>query len=111
MGDFNLKSANNVLKCFMDINGFINLIKIKSCFKGQRSCIGLILTNRKYCFTSSSSYKTGESDPHHLVCTMLKSAFSKTEPKFVPHRNFKNFQFDVLKSDLNNAIRRFLHPF
>ena len=37
---------------------------------------------------------------------MLKRTFSKTELKLVHYRNYKNFQFDVFKTDLNNALRR-----
>ena len=50
---------------FMDINGFINLIKSKTCFKDQGCCTDLILTNRKCFLKNSSSYETSISDHHH----------------------------------------------
>ena len=67
MDGFNMQLVDTVLKCFLDINGFINLIKNKTCFKGQGSCIDLILTNRKYLFKNSSSHETGVSDHQHLL--------------------------------------------
>ena len=54
------------------INGFVNLIKNKTCFKGQESSVDLILTNRKYSFENSSLYKIGVSDHHHLMYTIFK---------------------------------------
>ena len=67
MGNFNMKTTD-ILKFSMDIN----LIKIKSCFKGQASCVDLTLTNRNFVFTISSLYETGVSDPHPRIYTVLK---------------------------------------
>ena len=94
-------------KCFKDIKGFMNLINKKTCLKGQRSWIVLILTNGKYCFICWSSCEAAESDPYHLTYTVLKGAFSKTETKFANYGNYKNFQFYVFETDLNNTLRWF----
>ena len=77
MGDFNSQPTDSIMKDFMYANGFINLIKSNTCFKGKGSCIDLILTNRKYSFKHSNSVETGISDHHHLIYTMLKITFSK----------------------------------
>ena len=89
MGDFNSQPTDSIMKDFMDANGFINLIKSNTCFKGKGSCIDLILTNRKYSFKHSNSVETGISDHHHLIYTMLKTTFSKAEPKLVHYREYK----------------------
>ena len=64
-GDFNLEPTNPVMINSMESQNFTNLIKNNTCFKGKGSCIHLILTNRKYCFKNTSSYKTGITDHHH----------------------------------------------
>ena len=52
-----MQSMDTVLRDLKDINGFINLIKNKNCFKGQGSSMDLILTYRKYSFKNSSLYE------------------------------------------------------
>ena len=81
MGDFNLESGNTILTNFLDSNNLTNLIKTNACFKGKGASIELILTNRKYSFKNSSSYKGGLSDHHHMIYTMLKSSFVNIEPQ------------------------------
>ena len=54
MGDFNSQPTDSIMKDFMEANGFWNLIKSDTCFKGKGSCIDLILTNRKYSFKYSN---------------------------------------------------------
>lgn len=73
MGDFNLEPSHALLSAFMISDNFYNLIKTSTCFKGQGSCIDLILTNRKYCFKNTASFETGLSDHHHLIYSMLKT--------------------------------------
>ena len=96
-------------KCFKDIKDFMNLTKKKTCLKGQRSWLVLILTNGKYCFICWSSYEAAESDPYHLTYTVLRGAFSKTETKFANYGNYKIFQFYVFETDLNNTLRWFCY--
>ena len=104
MGDFNSQPTDSIMKDFMDANGFINLIKSNTCFKGKGSCIDLILTNRKYSFKHSNSVETGISDHHHLICTMLKTTFSKAEPKLDHYREYKTFNFEKFKVSLGDAL-------
>ena len=40
------------------------------------------------------------SDHYHLVYTMLKTTFQKSEPKQLIYRDFKNFYFESFKNDL-----------
>ena len=104
LGDFNLESGNTILTNFLDSNNLRNLIKTNTCFKGKRSSIDLILTNRKYSFKNTSSYETGLSDYHHMIYTMLKSFFVNIQPKQLNYSDFKNFSFEVFKEDLSEVL-------
>ena len=104
MGDFNMKPNNRMLKSFLDSNNLTNLIKINTCFKGKGSSIDLILTNRKYSFKYTSSYKKGLSDHHHMIYTMLKSSFINIEPKLLNYRDYTNLNFGKFKEDLSEAL-------
>ena len=103
LGDFNLESGNTILTNFLDSNNLRNLIKTNTCFKGKRSSIDLILTNRKYSLKNTSSYETGLSDHHHMIYTMLKSSFVNIESKQLNYRDFKNFSFESFKKDLREV--------
>ena len=58
-GDFNMDRSHTQLSAFMGYYNYYNLIKNNACFKGDGSCIDLILANRKYCFKNTSSFETG----------------------------------------------------
>ena len=88
----------------METNGFINLIKSNTCFNGKSSCTDPILTNRKYSFKYSNSVETGIGDHHHLIYTMLKTTFSKAEPKLVHCRKYKTSNSESFKVSLGNAL-------
>ena len=55
------------MKSFLNSISFTNLTKTNNGFKGARSCICLILTNRKYSFQFTSLNATGLSDHCHMV--------------------------------------------
>ena len=85
---------------FLNEYDLINLIKINTCFKGQGSCIDLILTNQKYSFKNSTSFETGLSDHHHLIYSMLKTTFHKEEPKTLIYRYYKTYSLETFSSEL-----------
>ena len=97
MGDFNLEPHDKRLGYFLNSNNLVNLVKTNTCFKGSGSCIGLILTDRKYSFKNTTSYETGLSDHHHMILTMLKTTFQQKEPKCFSYRDYKNFVFEISK--------------
>ena len=72
----------------------INFIKSNTCFKGEGSCIDLILTNK-----NSTSFETGLSD-HHLIYSMMKTTFHKEEPKTLIYRDYKTFSLEKFGSEL-----------
>ena len=79
LGDFNMDASHTQLSTCMERYNYYNLIKGNTCFKGDASCIDLILTNGKYCFKITSSFETGISDHHHLIYSMLKTKSEKEE--------------------------------
>ena len=104
MGDFNIERSHPSLKTFLNSNNLYDLIKSNTFFQGKGSCIDLFLTNRKYSFKFSGSYKTGISDDHHRIYPMLKSCFNNTEPKLLNYREFKYFSQEAFKEDLRKAL-------
>ena len=95
-GNFNLDISHPVMLPFMNNENFINLVKGNTCFKGEGSCIDLILTNRRHSFKYTSSIETGLSDHHHLISSMMKTSSEKEESKVLVYRDYKNFSFSSL---------------
>ena len=93
------------------MNGLINLIKGNTCFKGQGSCIDLILTNRRFPFKHSNSYETDISDHHHLIYSILKSNLSVSEPKLVNYRDYNRFSSENFKTRLQTDYKNFEYIF
>ena len=89
----------------MEHYNYYNLIKNKSCFKGDGSRIDLIFTNRMHCFKNTISFETGISEYHHLIYSMLKTTFEKEESKKVTNRNYKQFQWKTFEEDLTCSLR------
>ena len=100
---------------FLNEHDLINLIKSNTFFKGEGSCIDLILTNRKFSFKNSTFFEAGLSDHHHFIYSMLKTTFRKEEPKTLIYRDYKTcslekFSFDLflkLESQENNYYQTF----
>ena len=105
LGDFNMDPSHTQLSAFMEHYNYYNHIKSNTCFKGDGSCIDLILTNRKYCFKNRSSFGTGISDHHHFTYSMLKTTFDKEESKKVTYRDYKQFQWENFEKDLTSSVR------
>ena len=104
LGDFNMDASHTQLSTFMEHYNYYNLIKNNTCFKGDGSCIDLILTNRKYYFKNTSSFETGISEHHRLIYSMLKTTFEKEESKKVTYRNYKQFQWKNFEKDLTSFL-------
>ena len=62
-----------------------------TCYKNpsKPSCIDFILTNSSLSFYKSNRLFTGLSDWYKLLMSVFKTTFSKSKPKEVIHRNFK----------------------
>ena len=79
IGDFNQEPSNTILKYLPESNGFYNLFKGNTWGKGF--LIDLILTNRKFSFKNTQWFETGLGGHHHMVYTIIKTSFQKSEPK------------------------------
>ena len=106
VGDFNLETRNQSMKCFMNENNCYSLIKEPTCFKSitNPSCIDLFLTNKKHSFQCSRTIVTGLSDYHRLILTIFKTRYKKLPPKKVTYRSYKNFCGDTFLSELNSSL-------
>ena len=84
MGDINIDTSCTTtagytkIEDLMDIFGFENLIKDKTCHVStKRSSIDMILTRRKRSFKNSCCVETGLSDHHVMILTSLKAHFTR----------------------------------
>ena len=89
---------------FLNEHDLINLIENDTCFKGEGSCIDMILTNRNYSFKNSTSFETGLNDHHHLIYLMLKTTFHKEEAKTLIYRYYKTFSQETFSSELFSKL-------
>ena len=84
LGDVNMEPNSPILISFMRSLDLFNIVKSNPCFKGNGICTDLILTNRKYCFKHSSTFKTGLGDHHNLIYSMLKTkTLKKRKQNFI----------------------------
>ena len=100
LGDFNLKPSDPLMMTFLNEHDLINLIKNNTCFKGEGSCIDLILTNRKFLLKNSTSFEAGLSDHHHFIYSILKTTFHKEEPKTLIYCDYETFSLEKFSSEL-----------
>ena len=83
-----------------------NLFKEQTCFKNfeKPTIINLILTNKPKCFQHSCTYKTGISEFHKMIITVMKVFFKKQKPKRIFYRNCKNFDKKSFKEYLKLCL-------
>ena len=101
IGDFNLCVENAHLEATLEHYDLINLINKPTCHHSNNpTCIDLILTNKKNLFKLSHTFKTGLSDHHKLISTILKSGGFKGKPKENIFRSYKQFNAKIFKKYL-----------
>ena len=102
LGDFDSEFSEPCLNDFCDIYNLKNLVKEPTCYKNpdNLSCIDLFLTNRPRNFQCTATIETGISDFHKLVVTVLKTFYKKQRPKIIHDRNYKNFENNNFRQDL-----------
>ena len=105
LGDFNIGVEHQKMKSFMEIFHLKNLIKVPTCFKSDNpKCIDLILTNKHHSFQESSAIDTGLSDFHSMIVTILKGGFVKRGPKIIIYRDYKKFDVNTFRHDLEDSL-------
>ena len=85
-----LKSLNKEATCYNNPN--------------NPSCIDLILANSPRSFFNTETYFTGLSDCHKLFLSVFKTIFSKTGPKEMMYRDYKNFDQDIFSQELCKSL-------
>ena len=107
--DFNMEIEDTILPSLMEDHNLYSLITTHACFKSDRGrCIDLILTNKQHSCISSQTFKTGISDFHPLVYTILKTTSAKLPPKKIKYRCYRNFSESNFHNDLTERFRT--HP-
>ena len=103
--DFIVIGDSPALDSFLDERKCKNIIKNKTCFKSvKESCIDLILTSRPSLRQFTNVFETGNSDHHLLIYTVLKSTYTKMEPKVLSKSCFKNFSEQSFLQDLKQGL-------
>lgn len=90
---------------FCDTNCLKRLFKVPTYFKNpdKLTCIDLILPNRLNLFQHNNAFETDLSDFHYLTETALKMGFEKLKPKIIAYRDYKNFDYGIIRSDIVTA--------
>ena len=105
IGDFNESETSPALDSLLDEQKCKNTVKNKTCFKSVRgSCIYLIFASRPSLHQFANVFEIGISDHHLLIYTMLKSTYTKLEPKVLSRRCFKNFSEQSFLQDLKQGL-------
>ena len=102
-GDFNDEVKETILMNFLELYNLRNLVADKTCFKSimNPTCIDLFLTTCNNYFMHT---KTGVSDFHKMILTVLKTTFKKSPPKVKLYRSFKTFDDNKFKNDLRQKL-------
>ena len=101
MGDFDMTPNNPKLSDLIDDLELCTLISEPTCFKSiNPTCIDNFLTDKKTRFMKTPTFKTGVSDHHKLIGTMLRSTFAKGKPKKMFYRCYKNFDNKRFEEEL-----------
>ena len=105
MGDFNANESNPAMETFLNQHKCKNIIKSKTCYKLQEgSCIDLTITSRHILHQFSHAFETGITDYHLMVYTMLKSTYTKLEPKIFRKRSYKDFNKESFLRGLQHVL-------
>ena len=104
IGDFNSEPCDEPIQTFSDGYNLYNLVKEKTCFKGEPKCYDLIFTNCKHNFQNTSAITTGFSVFHKMTLTVLKTEFVKADPIKMNYRDYKNYNSCEFNKDLKRKL-------
>ena len=112
MGDINIDTSCTTavgytkIEDLMDIFGFKNLVKDKTCHASTKgSSIDIILTNGKRSFKTAA--ETGLSNHHAMILTSLKAHFTRLKPINIQYRNYSRFNIESFMQDLESQFSDF----
>jgi len=103
VGDFNAQEGETIFDTFLYQHELKAINKQPTCYKNvdNPSCVDIFLTNKPKLFFKSESLFTGLSDCHKLVLTVFKTTFSKSKPKEITYRDYKDFNAEEFNQDLS----------
>ena len=106
IGHFNAEESEPCLSQFLFEMNAKNIVKEPTCYKSLRnpSCIDLIITNCSSNFQNTKTISTGLSDFHKMVVTVLKNSFQRSSPKEIVYRDYKNFDRNVFRRELEKRL-------
>ena len=105
-GDFNCQETEPILSEFLNMHSAENIVKDETCFKSIENpcCIDLFLTNTSNLFFNTNTINAGLSDCHKMAVTVLRKTLQPAQPKVVSYRDYQNFDNELFKSSLQNAL-------
>ena len=97
-GDFNTEDTEPCLSQFLFEYDTINLVNEKACFKSKNNptCINLFITNSSNSFQNTSTMRTGLSDFHGMVVTVLKTTFLKSKARVITTGHLTRINLKVI---------------
>ena len=104
-GDFNVQEGEKCLDTFLYQHELKSLKKEANCYKNPNKprCIDLVLTNSSRSFFNTETYFTGLLVYHKLLLSVSKTTFSKTGPKEMIYRDYKNVYQDIFSQNFAQA--------
>ena len=103
--DFNAEAETCLSNFLSEINAK-NIINNYACYKSveNHSCIDLVIANSPLSFQNMVTITTGLSDFHKMLIIVLKTGFAKLVLKKIMYRDYKNFNRDKFKRELEGKI-------
>ena len=89
----------SILVSLMDFFNYERCVIIGD-FNAEPSDVRMILSNQKHCLHSTGSLSTGASGFHLLVHTILKSTYTRLNPKKIVLRCLRKFSQRYFETDL-----------
>ena len=94
--------SDSSMKESCSLNGLKNLINKPTCYKNSEkpSCIDLTLTSQLAFFQRSTVLEIRLSEFHLFTVTEFKMSFQKCKSHIITYRNYKNYDNDVFRSEI-----------
>ena len=97
-----MNTSDSSMKESCSLNGLKNLINKPTCYKNSEkpSCIDLTLTSQLAFFQRSTVLEIRLSEFHLFTVTEFKMSFQKCKPHIITYRNYKYYDNDVFRSEI-----------
>ena len=96
LSDLNLESTDSAVRDLYEVYSYKNLIKDNTCFKNPL---------KHFCIDQNFvTVKTGLSDFHKMMLTVMKVFYKKRKPRIMMYRNYKHFSNEAFMFNVKNSI-------